>query len=314
MQAQSIAVGIVINQHQQVLISKRRASQHLSGCWEFPGGKVEKDESFKSAMRRELLEEIGICVETAIKLVDIQHSYQDRQLHLQFFKVLKFSGEVSACENQLVRWVELDELKTIQFPPANQAVIDALILPTRYMIADENFFKKSLASSVRKQLERGVRIIQHRAIESSSKQAYLKNAAVLKEMCDAYNAYYVINCPFEWLDDIKSNYIHLTSKLLRERYSRKDALLNRELFSVSCHDEDEVNMANELNARCVLIGAVNRTNSHPNRTALGWKRFSQLCFYSNAPVYALGGMSLDDHQYALLHGAQGIAAIRAFAV
>ena len=313
MQKQSIAVGVVINQYQQVLISKRHANQHLSGCWEFPGGKLEKGESFKFALRRELKEEVAISVDTAIKFIEIQHCYHDRQLHFQFFKVPRFSGEVYACENQLIRWVGLKQLNTIQFPQANRAVIDALILPNRYMIADEYFFKQCLVSSVRRQLEGGVRIIQHRAINGTSKQVYINNAATIKKMCDEYEAYYIVNCPLEWLDDIEASYVHLPSKLLSEAYLNKNALLNYEIFSASCHNEQEVAMANQLNVRCVLIGSVNRTNSHPGGTVLGWKRFSQLCFYCNAPVYALGGMNFSDHQYALMYGAHGIAAISAFA-
>jgi len=313
MQAQSIAVGIVFNQRQQILISKRNSNEHLPGYWEFPGGKVEAGESFKLALRRELAEEIGITVNSAIKFIELRHDYYDRHLHFQFFKVLNFSDEIQACEDQQLRWVSLNELNAIQFPQANRAVINALTLPAYYMIADEKFFDKNLVSSVRRQLENGVNVIQHRADRDTDKSSYLKNANEIKKICQQYSAKFIMNCPLEWIVEDEFCHIHLSSELLKKVYTNGKNSFKHDLFSASCHDETEVKMANELDVRCILIGAVNPTESHPNGAVLGWKRFSELCFYSHNPVYALGGMQLDDYKNALMYGAQGVAAIRAFA-
>jgi 8-oxo-dGTP diphosphatase len=57
-----VVVGVVFNNKQECLLSRRKAGTHLGGLLEFPGGKVEKQESAENALRRELLEEVGISV------------------------------------------------------------------------------------------------------------------------------------------------------------------------------------------------------------------------------------------------------------
>ena len=309
---QSITLGIVFNQLNQILICKRKDAQHLAGFWEFPGGKLEPDESYKFALRRELAEEIGITVNSVTKFIDTQYDYEDRNLHFQCFKVTSFSGEIQSSENQQIRWVNLNELETIKFPQANRPVVDALTLPQSYMIADEEVFGKQLLSCVKDQLERGVKLIQHRAEYGMSKSLFIGNAQYLKELCDQYNAKLISNCSLDWLADVRSHGIHVSSRNLKELCVNTDNSSFSEVFSASCHNEDEVSMANQLGVRCVLIGPVNQTKSHPEACVLGWKRFNQLCAYSDVPAYALGGMHIDDNKTALTYGAQGIAAIRAF--
>lgn len=312
MQRQSIALGIVYNQHQQVLISKRKDTQHLAGLWEFPGGKLEPGESFKLALRRELVEEVGITINSVIKFIDTQYKYDDRDLRFQCFKVANFTGEVQSNENQQIRWVNLNELESIHLPLANRPVVDALILPQNYMIADEEVFGKQLISCVKNQLKQDVKLIQHRAGYGMSKSQFIANSKNLKQLCDQYNAKLITNCSLDWLVDVQSHGFHVSSRSLKEFCMNTNNLSLPEVFSASCHNEAEVSMANQLGVRCVLIGPINRTKSHPEANILGWKRFNQLCAYANMPTYALGGMNVDDNKTAITFGAQGIAAIRAF--
>ena len=64
MQAQKIAIGIIKNESDEILVTQRKKNVHLPEFWEFPGGKVEASESFKQALRREIQEEIGVQVRT----------------------------------------------------------------------------------------------------------------------------------------------------------------------------------------------------------------------------------------------------------
>lgn len=307
---QSISVGIILNQNNQVLISQRQNSQHLTGYWEFPGGKLQPGESFKLALRRELYEEIGIHLHTAEKILHFQHRYSDRQLSFEIFKVSSYAGEIKSKENQVLRWVSMNDLGNMPFPDANRAMIDALRLPSSYMIADEKVFEGNIISVVTRQLQKGVSLIQHRA-NNSSKADYVKHSHEINALCKQYQAKLIVNCPLEWLDDVSPRYVHLNSLYLNQIYS-SNISIDAELFSASCHNEDEVRMANELNLRCQIIGPVNYTQSHKNASTLGWKNFSKLCLLSNMPVFALGGMKLADKKNAIMYGAQGIASIRAF--
>ena len=307
---QSIAIGVIFNQHNQLLISRRTSKQHLAGCWEFPGGKLESGESFKFALRRELHEEVGVTVHTAVKIFSSTHQYSDRQLSFQLYKIIHYSGAVIAKQNQQLRWVDADQLSSIDFPEANRSMVDALILPQQYMIADEQVFSCSLIETVKKQLEAGVRIIQHRA-NGVAKKEYIQHWQTLNNLCNQYKAKLIANSPIDWHADLQPNYIHLNSIGLKEINNNTNSL-KAELFSASCHNDDEIKIANQLRPRCILLGPVNYTQSHSNANILGWKKFAHVCSNSNMPVYALGGLTKQDTKNALMSGAQGIAAIRAF--
>jgi len=308
---QRISIGVIENQQQQVLVGKRKAGTHLEGCWEFPGGKVTAQESFKMALRRELYEELGIRAHSMAKLVELQHQYKDRQLHLQIFKVTNFSGQVNSVEVQELQWVSLTQLSSLKLPAANRAIVDALSMPVNYMIADQDVLKEQLFLIVKKQLQAGIALIQYRSV-SADKNTYISNANKLRDLCAEFGAKLICNCDLAWTTEISEHEIHLNSNRLREVNSQLSHYKELEFFSASCHSEEEVKMANNLRVRCMLIGPVNQTNSHAHASILGWSRFSQLCFMANSPVYALGGMSVNDYQSARVHGAQGIAAIRAF--
>ena len=308
---QRICIGVVENQHQQVLVAKRKQDTHLEGCWEFPGGKVESHESFKMALRRELHEELGIHAHSMVKLFELQHQYEDRHLHFQLYKVSHYSGQIRSAEAQPLQWVSHTQLAQLNFPPANLAMLDALTMPVNYMIADQEVLKGQLLAVVNRQLGNGVSLIQYRAC-NENKQTYIANAKQLKGLCAQFDAKLICNCDLAWMTQVDADGIHLNSRRLHEVCRQPSQYKQLELFSASCHNEEEVAMANEVGVRCILVGPVNQTLSHIDSKALGWDRFSQLCSIANTPVYALGGMNLCDWQNARVHGAQGIAAIRAF--
>lgn len=308
---QRISIGIIENQQQEVLIALRKESVHMQGCWEFPGGKVEPEESFKMALRRELNEELGIHAHSMTRLIELQHQYEDRHLHFQVFKVNKFFGHVEGVEAQQLRWVSQSDLALDQFPAANSAMLDALIMPLTYMVADQDVFGSEFFPVVKKQLYAGIKLIQYRAC-SESRQVYIDNANRLKKLCEAFDAKLICNCDLVWASEINADGVHLNSHRLNEVNGHPELYKGLEFFSASCHNEEEIGIANRIGVRCVLIGSVNQTKSHVDGLAMGWSRFGQLCALANRPVYALGGMSLNDVKTAKVFGAQGIAAIRAF--
>ena len=102
--------------------------------------------------------------------------------------------------------------------------------------------------------------------------------------------------------------VHLQASQLR-------ALAQRPLpkdvpVAASCHDADELRLAQELGCDFAVLGAVNETASHPGVPAMGWDGFAALREDVSLPIYAIGGMSPQDVATARRHGAQGVAAIR----
>ena len=119
-----VAVGIIYNQQQQILLAKRPEHTDQGGLWEFPGGKVETGETVRQALVRELQEEIGIDVVTASPLMEVTHDYGDKNVLLDVWRVTKFSGVAQGNEGQIVRWVSICECANYDFPEANRTIIE----------------------------------------------------------------------------------------------------------------------------------------------------------------------------------------------
>jgi len=127
-----VVVGVLINEVGQVLLSKRGDNQHQGGLWEFPGGKVERDESVFDALAREFLEEVDVRILSAQPLLQISHDYGDKQVLLDVWlsrqprvvsDVRVFEGEARGKENQQIIWAEISSLENYHFPEANKAII-----------------------------------------------------------------------------------------------------------------------------------------------------------------------------------------------
>ncbi|KZN68456.1 8-oxo-dGTP diphosphatase MutT [Pseudoalteromonas luteoviolacea] len=121
----NVAVGVIYEQG-KYFVCKRSEEQHQGGLWEFPGGKVEPQESVELALQRELSEEISIQVTDSKHLLTIEHDYGDKQVCLHVHVVDQFSGRPSGLEGQPSQWVDYNELKNLEFPKANIAIIEAL--------------------------------------------------------------------------------------------------------------------------------------------------------------------------------------------
>ena len=89
-----VAVGVILNCRDEVLIARRAAHLPQGGLWEFPGGKVEAGESVSAALRRELVEEVGITVQRQFPFKRIYHQYSDRCVCLNVQQVTEWTGAI----------------------------------------------------------------------------------------------------------------------------------------------------------------------------------------------------------------------------
>lgn len=125
MQAIEVSAGLVFYKG-KLLITKRRAKDHLGGLWEFPGGKRECDESDEECLRRELREELGIEVEVGELLESIRHNYPEKSVHLKFFRCRLLKGEPSPLGCEAVAWVTASQLTDYAFPEADSRLLGKL--------------------------------------------------------------------------------------------------------------------------------------------------------------------------------------------
>ena len=123
-----VAIGVIINNKNQILITKRALDQHQGNKWEFPGGKVESSETAQQALSRELNEELGIEIQSAKLLTTINHQYQSKKVMLDVYEVTQWLGEPQGLEGQPMRWVARSELKSYEFPTANAEILSSLLV------------------------------------------------------------------------------------------------------------------------------------------------------------------------------------------
>ncbi|HEY9826841.1 MAG TPA: A/G-specific adenine glycosylase [Stenomitos sp.] len=121
-----IGVAIIWNDAGQILIDKRPQSGLLGGLWEFPGGKVEPNETIAECVVREIREELGIEVEVQRHFMTLEHAYTHFKVTLSVHHCRYCSGEPQPIECDEVKWVSLNELDQYPFPTANQKIIAAL--------------------------------------------------------------------------------------------------------------------------------------------------------------------------------------------
>ena len=123
-----VVAGIIFDDQQdRVLLAFRKPEQHQGDRWEFPGGKMEPNESQQDALARELLEELNLLVKQSRHRRTLEHQYSDKHVRLHFWDVTDYSGEPTGCEGQTLRWVAIDELTALRFPEANQVRVDELV-------------------------------------------------------------------------------------------------------------------------------------------------------------------------------------------
>jgi 8-oxo-dGTP diphosphatase len=117
---QQIAIAIVEDKD-RFLIGLRPKVGVLSGFWEFPGGKVQKGETFEQCALRECCEETGIEASVVNELLDCVHEYDYGTVHLHFYYCRPVHA-VTAEPRSPFRWVHRSELGDYKFPPANADV------------------------------------------------------------------------------------------------------------------------------------------------------------------------------------------------
>ncbi|MDO4896703.1 MAG: NUDIX domain-containing protein [Moraxella sp.] len=309
----------------EFLLATRHAYQHQGGKLEFVGGKIEQGESPKTALIREVGEELGLDIMDNVitKLGRICHDYGDKVVRLFVYQVwltdeqyLDFKDKKIGLDGQAVAFYDEDfvQVNHDNFPVANRQILTWLKLPKvitiSYPLSDFNDEKEW--------------IVRHRALA-------VGRTLLLRTQADSQtNA--------ELLGDLSSHRDDLCFVLSLQDVSNaknservvairltQDELLGLDLdclnlpdlpIIASCHDAHSIQKANELAklrpVMAILLSPVLPTATHPDSPALGWGGFERLAELSDVPVIALGGLCVSDVDTAYQHGAVAVAGIRRF--
>ncbi len=122
-QTLNVVIAVITNPAKQILITQRPLNCPYPNFWEFPGGKVEHDETPEAALAREVKEEVGLDILQYEFLTKIDHDTPDQSLSLLVYQVSSHLG-VATClaSQQDLRWVSLHQLNQFTFPPANNLI------------------------------------------------------------------------------------------------------------------------------------------------------------------------------------------------
>lgn len=304
-----VAVAVITRQDGSFLLARRPEGKPYAGYWEFPGGKVESGESLLHALRRELLEELGIRVEHAYPWITRIFTYTHATVRLCFYRVVEWHGEPHGHENQELSWQFVDNVAVEPMLPANAPVLRALGLPPVYAIthAAELGTEVSLRQ-MECALQRGLRLVQVRekSMAQDAREEWRAFAMEVVALAHRHGAKVLVNGDIGLAREAGADGIHLPSAQLMNLSVRPDI----GWCGASCHNAEELFRAEQLGMDFVVLGPVLPTLSHPESPALGWRKVAALVRDYPLPVYALGGLRREDLTTAWEFGGHGIAMMR----
>lgn len=309
------SVGIIQRDNGLVLLGERPVGKPWAGYWEFPGGKVESNETPAQALKRELQEELGITVTHYYPWLTRSYDYEAKYdafgalespaktVKLHFFIVVAWEGEPSGLENQALSWQNPATISVGPMLPANAPILTALTLSPIYAITNLSEWGEDLFfARLKLALNNGLMLIQVREKQLST-EALMVFAARVIEMAEPYEAKVFINTDLNLARTLNAAGVHLNAQQLQQLQTKPKDLL----CGASCHNPQELAQAAKLGLDYVMLSPVQATLSHEGAEPLGWDVFTNLITGYTLPVFALGGLQIADLPTARLHGAHGIA-------
>jgi 8-oxo-dGTP diphosphatase len=123
-----VTAGIIVNAEDKILIAQRPMGASRELRWEFPGGKIEPDETPEECLRRELYEEFEIHAKIGEFFCASTFQYPDKTIELLSYWVMGFSGNVRLKEHRQIKWVTSDQLINYDLTDADIPVANKLII------------------------------------------------------------------------------------------------------------------------------------------------------------------------------------------
>jgi A/G-specific adenine glycosylase len=120
-----VAVGIIWDKN-KLLITKRKEDGLLGGLWEFPGGKIKKNESIKSAIKREIKEELSINIKPETLIHQVDHHYSHFSVTINAINCQYNGGQIKLSGPTDFKWVNTSKLRSYAFPKASIKLFNAI--------------------------------------------------------------------------------------------------------------------------------------------------------------------------------------------
>jgi len=117
-----IVTAALIIEQEKILVTQRKQEDSHGLLWEFPGGKVKEGEEPKEALQRELKEELDVEVKPGMMFDGTLYSYPEYPILLLVYHCRIEKGSLKPIGCHDLRWVTLQELKTLAMPPADEPI------------------------------------------------------------------------------------------------------------------------------------------------------------------------------------------------
>jgi len=301
-----VAVAVITQPDGSFLMAQRPAGKPYAGYWEFPGGKVEPNETVHAALLREIKEELGLDVTQAYPWVTQVFTYPHATVKLHFYRVTAWQGEPHPHEGQIFSWERAESVSVAPVLPANGPILRGLSLPpvmgvTNLSELGEAMFFARLEMALRQ----GLRLVQVRE-KNLADAALVALARRVAKRAEMYGARVLLNAAPELALKAGVDGVHLTAHRLMQSAARPEVAW----CGASCHTREELEYAAQLQLDYVVLGSVLPTTSHADAPSLGWDAVRELTLDYPLPVYLIGGMQPQHLETAWESGAHGIAMLR----
>lgn len=122
-----VVAAIIENENNEVLCALRSTKMSLPNFWEFPGGKVEQNESLKDAIIREIKEELDCTIEALSIFNEVNHEYENIIVNLITLKCKLIKNQPKANEHAKLLWLSKENLLSLNWAPADLPAVNQLI-------------------------------------------------------------------------------------------------------------------------------------------------------------------------------------------
>jgi 8-oxo-dGTP diphosphatase len=122
----NVVAAIILDEEKRILATQRGYGEY-EGWWEFPGGKIEPGEGPEVALRREIMEELGVEIEVENLLCTVEYDYPKFHLSMLCYMCTIANGEIDLREHKSAQWLSKDSLNSIEWLPADVEVLEAIM-------------------------------------------------------------------------------------------------------------------------------------------------------------------------------------------
>ena len=287
------------------LFSERR-KEPFNNYYEFPGGKIEESETPEECLLRECREELDIQVNKSIYHGNITHLYKSLSVKLHIFEVIEYSGEIKSQEKQNLLYINPFTSNHL-FLASTIRILNRFKLRELFYITPINF--DSISDKL-ENINNSNSFIRLRSFGYSISN-YILAAQKLTQFCFKNNIPLIVDKKFSNnLGDINIDGIHFTSEDLNQMSNYKHVRKKNLIYSASCHNLNDVIIANKYNFDFIILSPV--VSEKYSKNILGWDNFKIISHTSNMPVFALGGIKISDLELCKRFNGFGVSGISNF--